>query len=117
MTDKQINIRKKALPNFMDIESEEDKREYAELACRDMINSIMIYGNINSPYDEKTDTLDKYLEDYASNESSMFYVPRERVIELVKEQQADFKNAVVYRGVYTDNEGCTYNSISWADEL
>ena len=81
-----------------------------------MINSIMIYGNINSPYNEKEDKLNKYLDDKWEKKNSMFYVPRPRIIELVKEQQEDFKNAIVRRGVYTDSEGCIYNSCIWADE-
>lgn len=116
MTDKQIKAVKDSLPRLRDM-NEEQEREYAELSCREMINSIMIYGNINSPYNEKEDKLDRYLEERWQKRSSMFYVPRKRIIELVKEQQADFAKAVVKSGVYTDYEGCTYNSCVWADEM
>lgn len=118
MTGKQIRLAMDAIPHgFKDYDSatNQQKREYAELSCREMINSIMIYGNINSPYNEKEDKLDRYLEE-RWQERGMFYVPRKRIIELVKEQQADFAKAVVKSGVYTDHEGCTYNSCVWADE-
>ena len=116
MTDKQIKAAKKALPRLGSM-NEEQTKLHAELSCREMINSIMIYGNINSPYNEKEDKLDRYLEERWQNRSSMFYVPRKRIIELVKEQQADFAKAVVKSGVYTDYEGCTYNTCVWADEM
>lgn len=116
MTDKQIKAVKDSLPRLRDM-NEEQEREYAELSCREMINSIMIYGNINSPYNEKEDKLDRYLEERWQERGSMYYVPRKRIIELVKEQQADFAKAVVKSGVYTDYEGCTYNSCVWADEM
>ena len=92
------------------------KKEYAELSCREMINAIMIYGNVNSPYDEATDTLDRYLDE-KWKKGGMFFVPRERIIELVKEQQTDFAKAKVTCGTYTDYEGCTYNTCVWADEM
>lgn len=119
MTDKQIRAAKDAIPHgFKDYQSstKQQKREYADLACRELINSIMIYGNINSPYNEKEDELDRYLEE-RWQKHGMFYVPRKRIIELVKEQQADFAKAEVRHGVYTDHEGCTYNICVWADEM
>ena len=119
MTGKQIRLAMDAIPHgFKDYNSatKQQKKEYAELSCREMINSIMIYGNINSPYNEKEDKLDRYLEE-RWQERGMFYVPRKRIIELVKEQQADFAKAVVKSGVYTDYEGCTYNTCVWADEM
>lgn len=118
MTDKQIEAAKDAIKrsyNTYNTVTEQQKREYAELSCRDMINSIMIYGNINSPYNEKDDKLNSYLEK-CWQERGMFYVPRKRIIELVREQQQDFAKAEVQRGYYTDNEGCTYYSCKWADD-
>jgi hypothetical protein len=119
MTGKQIRLAMDAIPHGIKSyhsETKQQKREYAELSCREMINSIMIYGNINSPYNEKEDKLNNYLEE-RWQERGMFYVPRKRIIELVKEQQADFAKAVVKSGVYTDYEGCTYNTCVWADEM
>ena len=114
MTDKQIRVAKDSLPRLMDMNKEQEN-VYAELSCREMINSIMIYGNINSPYNEKTGELDYYLRDYAKD-SGFHGIGKQRVIELVREQQADFAKAKVNCGVYTDGEGCTYNSCTWGDE-
>ena len=119
MTDKQIKEAKDKIPhafNTYNTATQKQKREYAELSCREMINSIMIYGSIDSPYNEKEDKLNMYLEGRWEDKKSMFYVPRERIIELVREQQKDFKKAKVTRGSYTDHEGCTYNSCIWGDE-
>ena len=119
MTDKQIRLAMNAIQHgFQKYHSatKQQKREYAELSCREMINSIMIYGNIYSPYDEKEDKLDRYLEE-RWQKRGIFYVPRKRIIELVKEQQADFAKAVVKSGVCIDYEGCTYNTCVWADEI
>lgn len=119
MTGKQIRLAMDAIPHgiYYHSATKQQKKEYAELSCREMINSIMIYGNINSPYSEKEDELDRYLEERWQERGSMFYVPRKRIIELVKEQQADFAKAVVKSNVYTDCEGCTYNTCVWADEM
>ena len=35
---------------------------------------------------------------------------------LAKEQKFDISQATIHRGVHTDSEGLTYNSITWADE-
>ena len=114
MTNKQIRAAKDSLPRLRDM-NEEQEKIYRELSCREMINSIMIYGNINSPYNEKTGKLDYYLLDYAKD-SGFYGIGKQRVLELVREQQADFAKANVNYGVYTDGEGCTYNSCNWGDE-
>ncbi len=92
MTDKQIRAAKDSLPRLRDM-NEEQERVYAELSCREMINSIMIYGNINSPYNEKTGELDYYLRDYAKD-SGFYDIGKERVLDLIREQQADFAKAL-----------------------
>lgn len=114
MTEKQITALKNTLPPCSK-QTDEQKHLAKELRCRTMINSIMIYGNINSPYNEKTGEFDYYLRDYV-NGSEFFHLGKERVLELVREQQEDFKHAKVRRSVYTDGEGCTYNSCDWADD-
>ena len=108
MTRKQIEMAESKLDIFNLTEDEE--RTYQELRCREMINSIMIYHNIKSPYNETTHEFDKYLNTYVSS------LGAERVLELVREQQADFAKAEVQVGVYTDHEGCTYNSCKWNDD-
>jgi hypothetical protein len=114
MTEKQITALKNGLPPYKK-QSDEQRLLARELCCREMINSIMIYGDINSPYNEKTGEFDYYLHSYIDgNEYS--HLGKERVLELVREQQEDFKHTKVRRSVYTDCEGCTYNSCTWADD-
>lgn len=116
MTGKQIKEAQDKLPHGMGCwrkMTDEQKREYAELACRNMINSILVYGG--RPIKEDG-SLDQYLSRYyKKGESEMHYVGEERVRKLVAEQQEDFKKATVNVGVYTDHDGCTYNSVSWGD--
>lgn len=82
----------------------EEKKLMSELNCREMINSCLIYGEMSS-----FDT--RYGVQYRVE------LGERRVSELVYEQEQDFKKAVVRRNVHTDSEGCSYNSIVWADEL
>ena len=78
--------------------------------CYEMVNSILAY----SPYlrslpaeevFEKYTTDREYLDDYIK------LFGKEKVIEIIAEQLADIET--VRCGVYTDGEGCSYNSIVW----
>lgn len=75
-----------------------------ELNCRRMINSILCYSGsdniISNIY------LKKYID----------ILGIKIVNQLIKEQLDDFSRAIVKKDVYTDYEGCSYNSIIWADE-
>lgn len=104
MTWKQIEMAEAPLRGrmFKDMTKEEIKLFY-ELACRRMINSCLIYWTdyLNSRYKD-SDIKELWIR---------------RVKQLHKEQLEDFKKAEVKHCVYEDAEGCTYNSIKWADEL
>jgi hypothetical protein len=107
MTDGQIYIARKQLPSRTNIPrsewSEKEKKIDRELSCRDMINSILCY-------DGKKDVIkNRYLYDYIK-ELGVDVVQR-----LIDEQIEDFDKATVLRGVHTDSEGISYNSIIWAD--
>lgn len=115
MTGTQIQTAKNALPPYKE-RNEEQNLLSKELSCRDMINSIMIYGNINSPYDERTQTFNHFLDSYV-NEDGLYPLGTKRVLELIREQQKDFAKAKVRYNVYTDSEGCTYNSCLWEDDI
>ena len=75
---------------------------YEEASCRSMINSCLCYWTrfLESRY--KDDYIEKLGE--------------ARVLELYNEQKADFDKSKVQYNVYTDGEGCTYNSIKRRDE-
>jgi len=93
--------------------TKKDKVLMEELSCRDMINSMLIYG---SNTDEGSWAFNKYLASYyEGNVWHKALLTKERVLELVAEQNADFAKATVHHNVYEDSEGCTYNSCDWGD--
>lgn len=107
MTGRQIQAAKNTLPSIFDYKSwtRAQKKLDRELACREMINSILIYGGKpRSEYNKR------YMDDYRKQ------LGEKRVEKLIQEQEADFAKAEVRCGVYTDHEGCTYNSCKWADD-
>ena len=106
MTGKQIQAARATLPSGYAQRTEEERKLERELFCREMINSILIYDGVKALDEE----MDRYLLRYVKELS------KERVLELIKEQVADFEKAIVKRNVYTDWEGCTYNTCLWADE-
>lgn len=109
MTRREIESAKASLPSRTQIPfsewTDEQKQLDRELSCREMINSILCYdgedGLLNNEY------LEKYIP-----ELGLSIVQR-----LCDEQLVDFKKATVVKNVFTDNEGVSYNSIKWADEL
>lgn len=107
MTGKEIEKIRKEIPRFENGKpcklTKEQELLHKELDCRDMINSCLCYGHsfIESRYSEV------YIKELG----------KERVVELYNEQKADFDKATVFRNVYEDNEGVSYNSIKWEDEL
>lgn len=75
-----------------------------------MINSCLVYGQMNDFYRESTGEWGRWSERHRKNLSD------ERIIELIAEQRADFEKATVLRNVGSDSEGVSYNSIKWADD-
>lgn len=109
MTGKQIEAAKQSLPRFND-RTAQNKRTADELSCREMINSCLIYGDPTAFYDESAGKFQEYAQRYVKD------LGAETVKRLWDEQLADFAKATVVFGVYTDSEGCCYNSCIWADE-
>lgn len=101
MTRKQMEALEKMLPSWNE-RNEEQRMLYEEISCREMINSCLIYGA-------------RFFEWYANNYIKKLW--EEKVKELYEDQLKDFKQAIVKPCVYTDWEGCTYNTITWADEM
>ena len=127
MTDKQIQAAKDRLNekqygdeshlpcNLKQPWTKKDKQLERELSCREMINSCLIYGN--DPFRK----IDKWWYGYGYCERSYMSdyedeLGEERVKQLYEEQKFDISQATIHHGVYTDSEGLTYNSITWADE-
>ena len=111
MTGKQIETAKRALPGFWEPKNARQRRQEKELACREMINSCLVYGSARYDFSNPaTGEFGRYAEDYVKS------LGKKTVIRLYNEQVSDFSEAVVKHGVYTDGEGCSYNACIWKDE-
>ena len=85
-----------------------------ELSCRSMINSMLVYGDDT---EEGSYGYNRYLKPYT--EKGTWHdglITKKRLNKLIAEQKNDFEKATVKHNVYTDSEGCSYNSCHWADE-
>ena len=110
MTGKQIKALRDTIrgKDWRDLTPEQRTMD-TELDCREMINSCLCYGSIR----------DFWRENYRGERYCDRYVRAlgmTRVRELSEEQEADFAKARVLHDVFTDSEGCTYNSIVWEDD-
>jgi hypothetical protein len=90
--------------NLLQPRSKKDEKLEEELRCRRMINSCLIYGYSH----------DYFFEKYAWKYIEKLWI--RKVNKLFEEQENDIKKSMVKCSVYTDWEGCTYNSIKWWDE-
>lgn len=128
MTDKQLNAIKDQLnekyygnecriPANLKIPiSEEDKRTFDELSCIEMINACLTYGD--DPYAVHDQWW--YGHGYCKRTYMASYEEKlgvERVKELVDQQREEFSHAIIKHDVYTDSEGCTYNSVIFANDI
>lgn len=107
MTDKEIEKIRSEIPQFKNgipcKLTPTQELLHKELDCREMINSCLCYGT-----------------DFLNSEYSKPYIKKlgkKRVVELFNEQKVDFDKAIVFYNVWEDNEGNSYNSIKWVDEL
>ena len=106
MTDKQIRA---AL----------DKEEYGtilytELSCREMINSILIYGY---SIDKDSYSYERYIKPYIEGDRwHSVLLSEQRVDELIAEQKDSLSRAVIRANAYEDSEGCSYYSCKWEDD-
>jgi hypothetical protein len=83
-----------------------------ELDCIDMINSILAYNCSGCTDAEKVMEYEEkswhnYLADYVKE------LGRVKVVALIQEQINSIDH--VDHSVYTDSEGCVYNSIAWKE--
>ena len=86
--------------------TEDELKELRELSVREMVNSILCYGNASSGVGE-------YDRNRYFIEADKL-LGKEKVNSIIDEQTKYFrKHAKVLFGVYEDSEGCTYNSIQW----
>lgn len=112
MTDKEIKKIEKELYAKQNL-THKDEVLLEEMKCRSMINSCLIYGY---GVDKGSYAYEKYIEPFTYDKTWHFALLTEKKIEkLIKEQKAEIEKATIHVGVGTDGEGCSYNSITWAD--
>ena len=86
--------------------TEDELKELRELSVREMVNSILCYGNASAGVGE-----------YHRNR---FFIEADKLLgkrkvnTIIEDQTKYFReHAKVLSGVYEDEEGCTYNSTEW----
>lgn len=108
MTRKELNRLKKSFPKWENgrppVLTEEQKLLREKISCIEMIDSILIYNGSKDIFSNR------YLKDY------IYLLGIKTVAELVIGQVEDIAKSTILRGVHTDNEGLSYNSIIWYDE-
>ena len=86
--------------------TEEERKELRELSVREMVNSILCYGNASSGVGE-------YDRNRYFIEADKL-LGKEKVNSIINDQTKYFReHAKVIHSVGQDSEGCTYNSIQW----
>ena len=88
---------------------EEYRLRKEELSCISMIDSILAYGGFGLTAEQvmvfEESSYHNYLEQYVK------LFGRNKVVELIQGQIDSIES--ISRGVFTDSEGCTYNSINY----
>lgn len=116
MTPQEIDNLKKTLPYYYKDMTDEQLVLDFELSWRSYCNSCLIYGQSylieqNGKLVYKRQGWSCY--DYFTHNKKEI-ISKERALEIFNEQREDFlKNCKVHKGVYTDSEGCSYNSVDW----
>ena len=92
---------KKEIEELEHKEYKEQGLVYGEGGCRSMIMCCLVYG------DGRDYFMKQHSEKYAAE------LGMKRVEEIWEDQENYFKNhCKVNHNVYTDSEGCTYNSVT-----
>lgn len=92
----------------------EQKRQYEKYLCISMINSVIAYDwyegqTAKELLDwELNDRYHSYLEEYVNK------LGYDEVLALMQSQLDDIQS--IERDVFTDDEGVSYNSITWKDK-
>ena len=84
-------------------ELEKDEQVLSELRFRNWCNSCLTYGC--TWHFEK--------EELSGSTLDLYELTLDRALEIIEQQKERFKDAKVLHDVYTDSDGCTYNSVIW----
>ena len=120
MTPKEIEAARKTLPHGVGsfkVMTEEQRRLYHELAWREHINSCLVYGQLHHAI-TPDNCLDRRVYQYGTDSTYHIgeWISESRAVEIAREQESDLNaKATVYLNTYTDYEGCSYNSVVWAE--
>lgn len=88
----------------------EEQRELDELAYRKMIICCVCYGEEYDIYSERTQSWGDTGFKYGVSKLGF-----DKALEVFRDQVNYMReHAKIHHGVYTDYEGCTYNSIEWS---
>lgn len=120
MTPKEIEAARK--PFYRKLFSEmtdEERRLYHELAWRGYINSCLAYSQLYLVLTKDGHHLSPALRRYGTDKTYSIgeWLSEGRAVEIAREQAETFKSAVVHTNVYTDYEGCSYNSVTYPDDM
>ena len=80
---------------------EAEKQIAAEIRMKSMMNSCFTYGSA----EKGSHNYDMYIKKYEAELGSEVFN------EVYEEQMAYLSGCTIERNVYTDSEGCTYNSL------
>lgn len=87
----------------------DEQKELDELRYRRMIICCVCYGEEYHIYSDRTKEWGRTGLEYGVEKFG-----EQRAMEIFRDQQQFMKeHATIQKGVYTDHEGCTYNSIAW----
>lgn len=121
MTDYELQQAKRELAEQMKKSSvengkptHEQKKQYEKLLCVSMINSVIAYDWYEGQSAKRlldwelNDRYHSYLKEYVDK------FGYDEVLALIQEQLDDIE--LIERGVFTDDEGLSYNSIIWKNK-
>ena len=115
MTRKKLEELKKRTQYYGKCEdpTPEQVKTWAQISCIEMVNSILAYscppwGPAQKLLKRDLNDSHSYLRDHVNE------LGEEQVLQIIEEQINDI--SYVRRGVFTDSEGCSYNTIIWKED-
>ena len=94
--------------------TDEERCMEEELSMLDMLSSCFAYGGVDSFFHTWSfidSYYNDYLKDYLKEGGS-----KKEFDKMIEIQRKHYERCSVIKNVYTDSEGCTYNSIREIDE-